>query len=659
MAANSDMELEKMVRSFRVSDLQSLLIYAGRNKNGKKTDLQVRALDLVKLRSAAIDMKIREIHQQKFSQSGRGGHPEPELYTMPQISGIGTLVPNAPSYSASQRPMRSGHQRRTPAIPGGYMPNVNKHIVTSPSHMSDRYEPQYPMNPDVRFKDLPFYDNLGTLLRPTSLITLPNDRFKENEYVFYFLPQQVLELQSSTDVQVQLRICFLDSSCDQEDELPPSICLKINHVVFNMPNPIPTNRPGAEPRRPKKPVDITNLTKKTDVEPNVVTISWASVAGKPYVLGIFLVRKQNSAVLIRRLKANGVRNPDHTTATIKEKLCQDRDSEIATMSLRGSLICPLGKIKMKLPSRALTCTHLQCFDATLYLQMNEKKPKWICPVCDKPALFKNLAIDGLFLDIICKAPSECTEVQFHEDGSWTPVIQVKKPTEISDASFDSTPKNPPKAIEAATTAKPKRPVEVIDLDSDSDTEDSWAVLPPKKKPFKPSGDMSPVLLESPEDTQQSQDLKMEPFNPFLPSTSKTEPTCSKTYETSVPPKNNNIPGIPEKSSLAPLPDALDIEIDSSDVDCILGDIPSTSTAGPSSGYDNVSTPNSPEEIYIPPADPFMDNNGVEVLPNKPQDATRHFTNFDLFSLIQPNQEENFDYPGPEDDDASPDVINID
>ena len=44
--------------------------------------------------------------------------------------------------------------------------------------------------------------------------------------------------------------------------------------------------------------------------------------------------------------------------------------------------------------------NLQCFDAQLYLQMNERKPKWICPVCNKPALVENLLIDGFFMELI-------------------------------------------------------------------------------------------------------------------------------------------------------------------------------------------------------------------------------------------------------------------
>ncbi|CAL1299296.1 unnamed protein product [Larinioides sclopetarius] len=621
--ANSDVELSKMIRAFRVSDLQSLLSYAGRNKGGKKYDLQNRALDLLKLRSSAIEMKIRELHHNRYSQAR--SHAEPhDMYTMAPLN---DAVMNYGSRS-HQGPLGG------PGI-SGYVPTMGKHMLGPPSHLN--VLPQYPVNPDVRFKELPFYEVLAELLKPTSLVTLPNERFQEREFAFCLTPQQVLEFQHNIDVQVQLRICLLDSSCEQDDEIPSSICLKINQKVCNLPNPIPTNKPGAEPKRPKYPIDITSVTKKTATEPNEVSISWASSSGKPYVLGVFLVRKQTSTHLIRKLKANGVRNPDHTTAMIKEKLLQDRDSEIATMSLRGSLMCPLGKIKMKLPCRALTCTHLQCFDATLYLQMNEKKPKWICPVCDKPALFKNLAIDGLFLDIVSKAPSECTEVQFHEDGSWTPVMPIKKQTEINDASFDA----PPKDIPKVESSKPKRPIEVISLDSDSDTEDSWPVLPPKKKMIKTSNEMSPVLLESPEESQNSEDTTLKSFDPFAPCSSKTDP-CSKI-----------LPIIPDKASLLPLPESLDIDTSN---DCIIGTTPPSILVGPSSSsYESVSPISSPKSFCPPSVSKLPETSDIL---QGTQSLGKSFDEFDFFSLIQNNQEEPYAPPSA-DDEGSPDIINID
>lgn len=123
---------------------------------------------------------------------------------------------------------------------------------------------------------------------------------------------------------------------------------------------------------------------------------------------------------------------------VKEKLSDDGDLEIATTCLRVSLMCPLGKMRMSTPCRAITCNHLQCFDASLFLQMNERKPTWSCPVCDKPALYDNLVIDGYFQEVLNSPllPSDCNEIQLHKDSSWsTPVVEKKimKTDKIDDS----------------------------------------------------------------------------------------------------------------------------------------------------------------------------------------------------------------------------------
>uniref|UniRef100_A0A1B0FN89 SP-RING-type domain-containing protein n=1 Tax=Glossina morsitans morsitans TaxID=37546 RepID=A0A1B0FN89_GLOMM len=76
---------------------------------------------------------------------------------------------------------------------------------------------------------------------------------------------------------------------------------------------------------------------------------------------------------------------------------------------------------MSIPCRASTCCHLQCSDANLYLQMNERKPTWNCAVCDKPAAFDNLVIDGYFQEFLASnlLKSDDTEIQLHKDGSWS------------------------------------------------------------------------------------------------------------------------------------------------------------------------------------------------------------------------------------------------
>lgn len=114
---------------------------------------------------------------------------------------------------------------------------------------------------------------------------------------------------------------------------------------------------------------------------------------------------------------------------------EDADSEIATTSLRVSLACPLGKMRMSTPCRASTCAHLQCFDASLFLQMNERKPTWNCPVCDKPALYDTLTIDGYFQEVLNsnKLLPDVNEIQLLQDGSWENlVLKKEKDKEKSD-----------------------------------------------------------------------------------------------------------------------------------------------------------------------------------------------------------------------------------
>ena len=52
-----------MLLSFRVAELQNLLGFAGRNKSGRKNELQSRALELLRLRSRPIELKIRELYK--------------------------------------------------------------------------------------------------------------------------------------------------------------------------------------------------------------------------------------------------------------------------------------------------------------------------------------------------------------------------------------------------------------------------------------------------------------------------------------------------------------------------------------------------------------------------------------------------------------------
>lgn len=124
--------------------------------------------------------------------------------------------------------------------------------------------------------------------------------------------------------------------------------------------------------------------------------------------------------------------------------------------------------------------HLQCFDASLYLQMNERKPTWNCPVCDKSALYENLVIDGYFQEAIGsqKLGLEDNEIQLHKDGEWSTLdikAECKEVTrsvgkvEIISDDLEVVSEEMPKGkFCSATGAKPN--ADTVDLTLDSDEE---------------------------------------------------------------------------------------------------------------------------------------------------------------------------------------------
>ncbi|XP_010715911.1 E3 SUMO-protein ligase PIAS1 isoform X1 [Meleagris gallopavo] len=466
-------ELKQMVMSLRVSELQVLLGYAGRNKHGRKHELLTKALHLLKAGcSPAVQMKIKELYRRRFPQ---------KIMTPADLSLSSVHSSSMPAtLSPSTIPQLSydGHPATSPLLPVSLL--GPKHELELP-HLTSAL---HPVHPDIKLQKLPFYDLLDELIKPTSLASDNSQRFRETCFAFALTPQQVQQISSSMDisgtkcdftVQVQLRFCLSETSCPQEDHFPPNLCVKVNGKPCSLPGYLPPTKNGVEPKRPSRPINITSLVRLSTTVPNTIVVSWTAEIGRNYSMAVYLVKQLSSTVLLQRLRAKGIRNPDHSRALIKEKLTADPDSEIATTSLRVSLLCPLGKMRLTIPCRALTCSHLQCFDATLYIQMNEKKPTWVCPVCDKKAPYEHLIIDGLFMEIL-KYCTDCDEIQFKEDGSWAPMRSKKEVQEVTtsyngvDGCISSSLEH---QVSSHQQSNKNKKVEVIDLtiDSSSDEEE--------------------------------------------------------------------------------------------------------------------------------------------------------------------------------------------
>ncbi|XP_046898643.1 E3 SUMO-protein ligase PIAS1 isoform X2 [Hypomesus transpacificus] len=503
-------ELKQMVMSLRVSELQVLLGYAGRNKHGRKHELLTKALQLLKAGcSPAICMKVKELYRRRFPTK----MVPPTEMTLPGphhpasgglVSGGGAVLPAGLTQLAYEG--HAGAPSPTALLPLSLL-GPGKHelssLTASGHHLgSAAAATLHPVHPDVKLQKLPFYDMLDELIKPTSIASDNSQRFQETCFAFALTPQQVQQISSSMDnsgtkcdfsVQVQLRFCLSETSCPQEDHFPPSLCVKVNGKPCNLPGYLPPTKNGVEPKRPSRPINITSLVRLSTTVPNTILVSWTAEIGRSYSMAVYLVKQQTSTVLLQRLRSKGIRNPDHSRALIKEKLTADPDSEIATTSLRVSLLCPLGKMRLTIPCRALTCSHLQCFDATLYIQMNEKKPTWVCPVCDKKAPYQHLIIDGLFMEIL-NTCIDCDDIQFKEDGNWAPMRSKREVQEVSSAPCNGvegscrTPAGGEHSVVSHSTSDGahRRQVEVIDLTLDSSSSEESEDQPPPPKRVCPS-----------------------------------------------------------------------------------------------------------------------------------------------------------------------------
>uniref|UniRef100_A0A146KV62 E3 SUMO-protein ligase PIAS3 n=1 Tax=Lygus hesperus TaxID=30085 RepID=A0A146KV62_LYGHE len=495
---NTEVQLTNMLMTFRVSELQMLLGFAGLNKTGRKSELQNRAVDMIRGKghqNPQIASKIRELY--KSIQTGGTGvvqGSQMELSAHSSHAQHGMSAAMMPVSRSMGNPLPNFHPLA--ARNNMYVPNAANLYPTYPQAgkgpqslpPAQMMQQAVPTHPDVTLKRIPFYEVEGELLRPSTLIQNPTSREPGATFHFYLSPSQADAVSFNREItmgkseylfqerprEIQMRFCVCETSCEQEDAFPPGLVAKVNGKACPLPaGPVPINKPAAEAKRPPRPVNISALCKLCPSVANTIHLNWTPDynRGGTYIVGVWVVKRLSAMDLLDKLKTKGPRSAECTAGIIKEKL-NDEDCDIATTSLRVSLICPLGKMKMVTPIRPVTCTHLQCFDATIFLQMNEKKPTWLCPVCNKPALYDNLVIDGYFMDVMSSSdlPSDCHEIQLNKDGSWS----AHNPSAKKKATSDT-----PKANETIQ--------EINDLDSD---DDGPALPPPPAAP-------APAKLETP------------------------------------------------------------------------------------------------------------------------------------------------------------------
>ncbi|KHJ31093.1 putative miz zinc finger protein [Erysiphe necator] len=190
------------------------------------------------------------------------------------------------------------------------------------------------------------------------------------------------------------------------------------------------NRPGST-----RPVDITdNLRYQPPNYVNNIEMTYA-MTNKKYYLMVFVTKIVTVPSLVQKLLDDQKLITEKSV--LSEMVNKSRDAEIVATASVLSLKCPLSTMRIDLPCRSFACRHMQCFDATSYLQLQEQGPTWSCPICNSPAPYESLAIDEYVQNILKGTPRHVEQVTIEPDGKWELNDKREAPLRLKGTKNDS------------------------------------------------------------------------------------------------------------------------------------------------------------------------------------------------------------------------------
>lgn len=163
------------------------------------------------------------------------------------------------------------------------------------------------------------------------------------------------------------------------------------------------------------PADITDSVRKNQGYQNQMTVTYALTKNR-FSFVVCLVKRVTADTLAERL-SNGAASISKQQV-LNEMNRANADDDIAATSVRMSLKDPISTLRITLPVRSTACKHNQCFDGSMFLQLQDQAPQWSCPVCNKPVQYDSLCIDKYFEEILQKTPTSIEKVDIEPNGEW-------------------------------------------------------------------------------------------------------------------------------------------------------------------------------------------------------------------------------------------------
>ncbi|EGP84926.1 uncharacterized protein MYCGRDRAFT_23060, partial [Zymoseptoria tritici IPO323] len=245
------------------------------------------------------------------------------------------------------------------------------------------------------FKSSPFYDVIDTVMPRQELPDMPQNRHTVRA-ILALSPDHVKTLKDDPSMRLML-FCGMSGNMSPyvsvDVAFPNQLEVKINgdDVKHNFKGL--KNKPGTT-----KPTDITDKNR--------------------FAVVVHMVKMVSVEVLVERLRSGKVGGIISKQRVIDEMNRASKDDDISATSVRMSLKDPTSTLRIKLPIRSSVCTHNQCFDGEMFLQLQEQAPQWQCVVCNKSVTFESLCVDKYFEDILQRTPTSIEKVDIEPNGEW-------------------------------------------------------------------------------------------------------------------------------------------------------------------------------------------------------------------------------------------------
>ncbi|CAA22599.1 SUMO E3 ligase Pli1 [Schizosaccharomyces pombe] len=281
----------------------------------------------------------------------------------------------------------------------------------------------------IRFRKSPFYDILEQFNAPFVVPACVGTR-NTISFSFHVTPPALSKLLNDPK---QYRVYLFSTPSETIGfgnclmEFPtPQMELRINNQVAHANYRRLKGKPGTT-----NPADITDLVSKYAGPPGNNVVIYYMNSTKSYSVVVCFVKVYTIENLVDQIKSRKAESKEKIIERIKN---DNQDADIIATSTDISLKCPLSFSRISLPVRSVFCKHIQCFDASAFLEMNKQTPSWMCPVCASHIQFSDLIIDGFMQHILESTPSNSETITVDPEGNWK-LNTFDEPVESSEDEF--------------------------------------------------------------------------------------------------------------------------------------------------------------------------------------------------------------------------------